>query len=36
MIEVHDADLVHFQIGTEDDVIDILSPKEPEIVAMHG
>ena len=35
LIEVHDPGLRHFQIGTEDDVIDVLSPTTPEIVTVE-
>ena len=34
LLEVHFPELIHFQIGTEDDVIDILSPTLPEIIAL--
>lgn len=34
LLDVHHPSLIHFQIGTEDDVIDILSPDAPEIVAL--
>ena len=33
LIEVHVPRLVHYQIGTEDDVVDILSPDEPRIMS---
>ena len=35
LIEVHDPGLQHFQIGTEDDIIDVLSAKAPEILAIE-
>ena len=31
LIEVHDPGLQHYQIGTEDDIVDILSPQPPLI-----
>ena len=35
LIEVHHPNLLHFQIGTEDDVIDVLSPEEPLIESVE-
>lgn len=34
LLDVHHPDLVHYQIGTEDDVIDVLSSSLPEVVAL--
>jgi hypothetical protein len=34
LLDVHYPSLIHFQIATEDDVIDIVSPAAPEIVAL--
>lgn len=34
LVHVYHPHLVHFQISTEDDVIDILSPDAPEITAI--
>jgi hypothetical protein len=35
LIEVHHPDLRHFQIRTEDDVIDVLSPEAPHIESVE-
>jgi len=35
LIKFHDPGLLHFQIETEDDVIDVLSPTEPEITSVE-
>jgi hypothetical protein len=35
LIEVHHPYLLHFQIGTEDDVIDVLSPEAPLIESVE-
>lgn len=34
LMDVHDPSLQHFQIGSEDDIIDVLSAKAPDIIAL--
>jgi hypothetical protein len=34
LVDVHHPNLVHYQIGTEDDVIDVLASQEPQIEAL--